>query len=246
MKNYGQLAKNLVHLIALFTVVISLAGCPGGGGGGGGTVTPPVNTNPVHTQFTQQKAYVYQAGLAYNVSTTFSETRGDEIQFNKMYTYRTFADTYNSGRTANYYNAGPSMVYGWMFDVQGTISGNIRDAYIENTSNQVAWTPNTLKGYESRTLKTQVMIGKAGQTKPAGFNGFYIPWENYREWSLAGYPGVRYWVTLEGYDYKLNDNYNVHVPIEIMFPGNLSSDGSYPVNTGTGTGTGTDPYNTGI
>jgi hypothetical protein len=46
-------------------------------------------------------------------------------------------------------------------------------------------------------------------------------------------------VTLEGYDYKLEDNYNIHIPIEIMFPSNLANDGSYPVNPGDG---GTNPY----
>ena len=236
--------KVSLRILALSLVAISLAGCPSGGGGGGGGVTPPTTTDPVHTSFQSSAAYVYQTGVSYNVSVSFYETRGDEIQFNRMSTYRTFADTYIRGRTANYYNAGPSIVYGYMFDVQGTMSNNIRDAYIQNSSNIAGWTPNTLQAYERRTLSTTAMIGKAFQTKPAGFTGIFIPWENYKQWSQSGYPGIRFWVTLEGYDYKLNDNYNIHVPLEIMFPGSLSSDGTDPYATGTGTGTntGTDPY----
>lgn len=243
-KTLANFLRGLILIALYILVAILLTGCPGGGGGGGGTVLPPANTNPVHTAFTPQPAYVNQAGVAFDVVVSFNETRGDEISFNKMYTYRTFADTYNSGRTANYYNAGPSIVYGWMFDTQGTMSGDIRDAYIENSSSAVGWTPNTLKGYERRTLKTKAMIGKAFTTKPAGFTGFFIPWDSYKQWSQQGYPGIRFWITLEGYDYKLNDNYNLHIPLEIMFPANLVSDGSYPVNPGNNDNT--NPYNPGF
>jgi hypothetical protein len=111
---------------------------------------------------------------------------------------------------------------------QGTTNRDIRDAYIEDSS--IA--PNMLKGYEHRTIRTSVMIGKEFQSKPAGFNGMFIPWATYRQWALSGYPGVRYWITLEGYDYKLDDDYNIYVPIEIMFPSNLDAQGDYPVNIG--------------
>ncbi|GAB4273463.1 MAG: hypothetical protein Kow0029_13200 [Candidatus Rifleibacteriota bacterium] len=239
-----KLLRNLSGFVLCILVAISLAGCPSGGGGGGGGITPPTTTNPIHTNFTTSPAYVYQTGKSYTASVTVYETRGDEINFTKMYTYRTFADTYNSGRTANYYSAGPSVVYGWMFDTPGTTNSNIRDAYIANTSSIAGWTPNALKAYEQRTLSTTVMIGQEFQSKPAGFNGFFIPWETYRQWSLSGHSGVRYWVTLEGYDYKINDNYNLHIPIEIMFPANLAADGSVTAGTGGTNGTTDyDPFN---
>jgi hypothetical protein len=237
--NFKKLFRFASGVLALAIVAITLAGCPtGGGGGGGGTNLPPA-TNPVHTSFDSQPAYVYQAGVSYNTSVSYYETRGDEIYFTKMYTYRTFADSYNSGRTANYYNAGPSLVYGWMFDSATAMNGNIRDAIIQNSSTAAGSTPNMLKGYERKTLRTTAMIGQEFQSKPAGFTGIFIPWDTYKQWSLSGYQGVRFWVTLEGYDYKLEDNYNIHIPIEIMFPSNLANDGSYPVNPGDG---GTNPY----
>lgn len=237
--NYNKIFRLFSGILALALVAFTLTGCPSGGGGGGGVVTPPPTTNPIHTSYVPVPAPVYQAGVSYNASVTISETRGDEINFSKMYTYRTFADAYNSGRTANYYSAGPSIVHGWMFASPGTMSGNIRDAVIANTSTAAGWTPNTLKAYEKRTLSTTVMIGKEFQTKPAGFTGIFIAWDEYKNWSLSGYQGIRFWVSLEGYDYKLNDNYNVHIPLEIIFPSNLASDGSYPVNPGD---TGTNPY----
>jgi hypothetical protein len=228
MKLCAKLFRGLSAIVLLAIVALSLTGCPGGGGGGGGTLNPPAETVKTHTDFIPRPAYVNQTGLSYTTSVEFYETRGDEIHFNRMYTYRTFADTYNSGKTSNFYSAGPAKVQGWMFAPQGTTNRDIRDAYIEDSS--IA--PNMLKGYEHRTIRTSVMIGKEFQSKPAGFNGMFIPWATYRQWALSGYPGVRYWITLEGYDYKLDDDYNIYVPIEIMFPSNLDAQGDYPVNIG--------------
>ncbi len=239
-KSSSQTLKTLGGILLLAITAIMLTGCPEGGGGTGGGTVPPVNTNPVHTAFNSQPAFIYQAGVSYNTTVEYYETRGDEIHFNRMYTYRTFADTYNSGRTANYYNAGPALISGWMFDTQGTMRRDIRDAFIQNTSNNAGSVPNMLKAYERKTLRTTVMIGQQMQSKPAGFNGMFIPWDTYRQWSLAGNQGIRFWITLEGYDYKLDDNYNIHVPIEIMFPANLVADGSAPVNSGNDDDT--DPY----
>ncbi len=229
-----------ISAIAAVLCAIFLAGCPGGGGGGGGTVTPPT-TNPVHTTFSNSPAYVAQAGQSFFASVTISETRGDEIQFNKMYTYRTFADNYNSGKTNYYYNSGPSVVYGWMFAPAGTISGDIRDAIIQNSSSASGWTPQRLQAYERRTLTAQVMLGTQNQTKPAGFTGIFIPFSEYSQWVMQGQKGVRYWVSLEGFDAKLNETYNVHIPLEIQFPFSITTD-PYDSTNNTGTDTNTDPY----
>jgi len=228
--------------LASFTTVISilslLTGC-NGGGGGTGTSLPPTNVNPVHTTFNQNQAYVSQAGQSFTCSVTVSETRGDEINFSKMYTYRTFADSANTGKTAYYYNSSPSTVYGWMFDIAGTMSPNFRDAVVTNQSSVSGWSSRTLKPYERRTYSVNVMIGTPSQTKPAGFTGFFIPNSDYATWKTQGHTGIRYWISFEGYDSKLKDTYNLHIPLEVNFPNNLSTD-PYPVNTGTGTGT--DPY----
>ncbi|MGM0599839.1 MAG: hypothetical protein ACQETH_08505 [Candidatus Rifleibacteriota bacterium] len=238
INKFKRLGRLLTGLISIFAVAILLTGCPSGGGGGGGTL-PPDNQPAVHTEFTTNAAYVSQAGQSYNASVTVYETRGDEINFSKMYTYRTFADYSNSGKTSNYYNGSPALIRGWMFDVPAAMTGNIRDAIIDDSTSD----PNRLKGHERRTISTTVMIGKEFEEKPYTFDGMFIPWDTYRQWALNGHQGVRYWVTLEGYDYTLNDNYNIHIPIEIQFPSNLSSDGSYPVNPGDSD---TNPYDPGI
>lgn len=233
-----RLGRLLTGLVAIFTAAIILTGCPSGGGGGG--TLPPDNNEPaIHTEFTTNIAYISQAGVSYNASVSVYETRGDEIDFRRMYTYRTFADYSNSGRTSNYYSGGPALIRGWMFDTPNAMTGNIRDAIISDSTSD----PNRLKGYERRTVSTKVMIGKEFQNKPYTFDGMFIPWDTYRQWALSGHQGVRYWITIEGYDYNLNDNYNIHLPIEIQFPSNLSSDGTYPVNPGDSD---TNPYDTGI
>ena len=235
---FKRLGRFLTGLISVFAVAILLTGCPEGGGGGG--TLPPTNTQPaIHTEFTTSPAYVSQAGVSYNASVTVYETRGDEINFSRMYTYRTFADYSNSGRTSNYYSGGPALIRGWMFDAPGAMTGDIRDAIISDSTSD----PNRLKGYERRTVSTSVMIGEEFQSKPASFYGMFIPWDTYKQWALNGQQGVRYWVTLEGYDYNLNDDYNIHIPIEIQFPSNLASDGSYPVNPGDDD---TNPYDPGL
>lgn len=226
---------------ALFSIVlvsILLTGCPSGGGGGGTTTTPPV-TNPIHTQFTPTKAFVYELGKSYTVSITVQETRGDDVNINKLRTYRTLTmnGDYNTEQSANYYYAGASLVYGYMLVPNST-------TYVENLSSLGSVNQHILKGYESRTIRTAVMVGRQYENKPAGFNGIYISFNEFKSWVDAGKTGIKYWIVMEGYDYKLNDSYNIFMPLEILFNTQLANPNT-GTNTGTGTGTGTNPYDPG-
>ena len=228
----------LFAILTFLLLTISITGCDGGSGSGT-SITPPTS-NPIHTTFNENKAYITQLGKSFVCSVTVSETRGDEITFSKMYTYRTFADSVNSGRTSNYYNGSPDRVYGWMFDIPGTMSPNFKNAFITNSTSLSVLNTRVLQPYERRTLSVNVMIGAENQEYPTGFNGFFIPYSDYQAWHIAGHTGVRYWVTLEGYDPKQDDTYNLHIPLEVDFPYDLSTD-PYPVNPGNNDGT--NPYN---
>ena len=227
-KKFANSLRFAMALVATVIVSIFLTGCPEGGGGGGGT--PPVYTDPIHTSFTLSPVQVYQIGTAYTVSASVRETRGDEVTINYMRTYRTLTkkqtgstnpyDTYtDTEKSYDYYAGLPRQVNCDMF-----IRGN--PGTVDDTT-APAYTFNILKGYGNRTIRTQVMIGRSGESQPAWFNGLYISYADYRSWVLTGKVGVKYWVQLEGFDYKLNDNYNIYIPLEINFASNLDSTNPY-------------------
>jgi len=234
-------------LVAAVLVSIFLTGCPEGGGGGGGT--PPVYTDPIHTSFTLTPAQIHETGRPYEVAAVVRETRGDEININWMRTYRTltttadstnpYANTYDTEKSADYFSAQPRQIYGYMFIPNSS-------AYIED-STAPANTYNVLKGYGSHTIRTQVMIGREYENRPAWFNGLYISYSDYRSWVLTGKVGVKYWVRLEGYDYKLSDNYTIYIPLEIYFAGELNSTNPYDSSSipVIGTPVTTNPYDIG-
>ncbi|RCK78349.1 MAG: hypothetical protein OZSIB_1591 [Candidatus Ozemobacter sibiricus] len=231
------------------TLAIVLSGCSGGGGGGGGgIITPPVN--PIHTEFSVTPAIIYDVGVPYTCSVTVWETRGDPIDLHMMRTWRTWADSSNSGRTEDFYVGAAGYVYGWMFDrataVPSSDGYDFRNAVITDTSSAPDRSPNRLQGYERRTLSTSVMVGRPYQSKPAGFNGIWITNSKYRSWLAANHPGIKLWVKLEGYDYRLVDNYNIYLPLEIRFQYNPTDPYSYaPQEPGTEETPGTtNPYDT--
>ncbi|OGK07966.1 MAG: hypothetical protein A2W80_18550 [Candidatus Riflebacteria bacterium GWC2_50_8] len=229
-KRLANAFRLTLAVVAAIVVSVFLTGCPEGGGGGGGT--PPVYVDPVHTSFTLVPAQIYETGRAYEVSASVRETRGDEITINHMYTYRTlttkstdssnpYASTYyDTDMSYNYYSGLPARVNYAMF-IPGTAGLDIGD------TTTPADTFNILKGYGTRTIRSQVMIGRAGETKPAWFNGLFILYSDYTSWKSQNKVGVKYWVRLEGYDYKLNDSYNIYIPLEIYFAGALASTDPY-------------------
>lgn len=226
-KKLANTFRLVLALVAGISVSIFLTGCPEGGGGGGGT--PPVYVDPVHTSFSLQPAQIYETGRAYTVSAQVRETRGDEITLNLMHTYRTlttkaanstnpYSDTYYDTETSyNYYSGVPKQVNCDMF-----IRGN--PGTIDDTTTP-SYTFGVLKGYGTRTIRTQVMVGREGESKPAIFNGLFIPYSDYRSWVMSGKVGVKYWTRLEGYDFKLNDSYNIYIPLEIYFAGAMLPSG---------------------
>lgn len=221
-KRLANTIRLLTALIAGITVTLLLTGCPEGGGGGGGG-TPPVYTDPIHTSFSLQPAQIYEPGRAYTVSAQVRETRGDEITISLMHTYRTltmssssstnpYATNYSdTDMSYHYYSGTPRQVNCDMF-----IRGN--PGTIDDTTTP-SYTFGILKGYGTRTIRTQVMVGRDGESKPATFNGLFIPYNDYRSWVMSGKVGVKYWTWLKGYDYKLNDEYNIYIPLEIYFAG---------------------------
>jgi len=176
-KKLANTFRLVLALVAGISVSIFLTGCPEGGGGGGGT--PPVYVDPVHTSFSLQPAQIYETGRAYTVSAQVRETRGDEITLNLMHTYRTlttkaanstnpYSDTYYDTETSyNYYSGVPKQVNCDMF-----IRGN--PGTIDDTTTP-SYTFGVLKGYGTRTIRTQVMVGREGESKPAIFNGYSSP-----------------------------------------------------------------------
>ena len=239
--------QNMKIRFTLFTslvlsVALLLAGCGGGGGGGGNSVVD-WNAAPLHTEFTQTIAYVSQPGVAYPVSVTVSEKRGDPVELNRVSVYRTWADAANSGKK-EYYTGTPQMIRGYMFDVPGAASQNAAGAFISDRSSLYDRDYTQLKAYESRTISTEIMVGQPYQSKPSGFTGIFIINSDYKAWVKAGHTGIRYWVTFEGYDYRLGQTYNIYMPLEVRFNYSTSTD---PYDTGTpgssDTGS-TDPYDT--
>lgn len=240
-KRLANAIRLVLAVFAAFIVTVFLTGCPEGGGGGGGT--PPVYVDPVHTSFTLVPAQIYETGRAYTVSASVRETRGDEITINHMRTYRTlttkstnssnpYASTYYDTEVSyDYYSGLPRQVNCDMY-----IRGN--PGTIDDTTSP-AYTFNVMKGYGTRTIRTQVMIGRAGESKPAWFNGLFILYSDYTSWKNQNKVGVKYWVKLEGYDYKLKDNYNIYLPLEIYFEGGLTNTNPYSDSSNTGN---TNPY----
>ena len=238
------LSKGLFYGFLTFAMALTMAfvmaGCSGGGGGGGGggVITPPLTS--VHTEFAVTPAYVRDYGVPYTAAVSVWETRGDPVDLNLMRTYRTWADSSNSGKTSEYFFGEAGYVYGWMFDSPTSINGNIRDAVIYDNSTVSSRNIRKLQGYERRTITTSVMVGKPYQSRPAGFDGIFITNSQYKEWIQANHPGIKFWIKLEGYDYRLVEDYNIYLPLEIRFEYNPYD----PTTGGTGTNTGgnTDPY----
>lgn len=248
--------KRVSFALLVFSLAILLAGCSGGGGGGGGG--GGVNPLPsIHTDFSNTPARIQAFGVAYDVSISVRETRGDPVEINALKTSRTLIDASgNNVSQTSYYSGAPDYVRGWMFAPTGSTDKNFTEAVINDTSSSYGRTIDRLLGYETRTIRTQVMIGQPYQSRPAGFYGLFIINSQYKEWLQSGRKGIRYWVRLEGYDYKINDTYNINMPIEIWFDynpydpfsgGTSGTDPYDPFNggtgTSTGTGTNTDPYN---
>lgn len=246
-KRLANAFRLTLAVMAAIVVSILLTGCPEGGGGGGGT--PPVYVDPVHTSFTLTPAQIYETGRSYEVAATVRETRGDEITINLMRTYRTlttkstsssnpYASTYyDTDVSYNYYSGLPTRVNYAMF-IPGTAGLDIGD------TTTPANTYNVLKAYGSRTIRSLVMIGRENESKPAWFNGLYIPYSDYRSWVSSNKVGVKYWVRLEGYDYKLSDDYTIYIPLEIYFAGELNSTNPYDSSSVPviGTPINTNPY----
>jgi len=200
-------------------------------------ITFNTNPNPVHTTFSSTPAQINALGESYNVSVSVQETRGDEVSINKLRTYRTLTTNgnYDTEQSTYYYDAGASLVQGWML-VPGTTT------VVQNISSLGSYNQHSLKGYETKTIRTSVMVGREFESKPASFNGIYIGFNEFKNWVLNGKVGVKYWVVHLGYDYKLNDNYNIFMPLEIQFNTSLINTTATP-GTGPGTGgTGTNPY----
>ncbi len=210
-KKIKRISKILLYIATIFSVAVFLTGCPSGGGGGG-TTTPTPTDNPVHTTFSSTKAYIYELGKEYTVDVGVHETRGDDITINKLRTYRTLTmnGNYDSEQSQNYYNAGASIVQGWMLVPNTTTQ-------VQNLSSLGSYNQFSLKGYETKTIRTKVMVGRQYESRPAAFTGIYISYDEFKSWILSGKVGVKYWIVHEGYDYKLNDNYNIFMPLEIMF-----------------------------
>lgn len=235
-KSLNRFSRILLYMAAFFCVAVFLTGCPSGGGGGT-TTTPTPTTSPIHTTFSYTKAYIYELGREYSVDVGVHETRGDDVTINKLRTYRTLTmnGNYDSEQSQNYYYAGASMVQGWMLVPNSTTQ-------VQNLSSLGSYNQFSLKGYETKTIRTTVMVGRQYESKPAAFTGIYISYDEFKSWVLSGKVGVKYWIVHEGYDYKLNDNYNIYMPLEITFNTSLINTGSTNTGTGTGTGTGTNPY----
>ncbi len=219
-----------------FLAAIFLAGCPSGGGSSGGGTTPDPVVNPIHTQFNVSAAFIAELNRSYSLSTTFYETRGDEIQINKMKTFRTLTMTgnYDTEQSPNY-EGGPRQIYGY-----DLIKGS--SALVTNSSS-VGYTPNyyLLKGYESRTISTTIMVG-ATDSAPNGFNGLFIRNSEFRNWKSQNKTGVKFWVLLEGYDNKLKDTYNIFIPLEVVFSSALSDNNTNPFDPANPGGGNTNPY----
>lgn len=216
-----------LFMAALSIIMLSGSSC-GGGGGGSDTPLPPINQNPLHTNYSIDPAYVSSLGQAYVAKSTVYETRGDEIEINRIKTWRTFSD--NSGHSGFYYDGGAAMISGWML-FPSNAAAEIRNAVIEDTSNAPNRSFYKLQGYEQRTLRTQVMIGNEYQSKPAWFNGIFINYADYANWIMSGKTGVKYWIRFEGYDHKLKDYYNVNLSIDVFFSNSgYNSSNPYPVN----------------
>lgn len=114
---------------------------------------------------------------------------------------------------------------------------------VQNISSLGSYNQHSLKGYETKTIRTSVMVGREFESKPAWFNGIYINYNDFKNWVQTGKVGVKYWVVHLGYDYKLNDNYNIFMPLEIIFNTALINTGTNTGTGGTGTGgTDTNPY----
>jgi hypothetical protein len=229
----GFFLRLVLSIVTAFFVTFFLTGCPEGGGGGGITPTNPGTTNPVHTEFSGSKPYIHELGKSYTAAVSVRETRGDDIVINRTRTYRTFTmgANYDTEQSGNYYNAGASLVYGYMLVPNS-------NAYVENISSLGSVNQHLLKGYETRTIRTSVMIGRQNESKPAAFNGIFIGFSEYKSWVDAGKTGIKYWIVLEGYDYKLNDNYNIYMPLEINFSNSMAAS-----NPGTVTNPGnTNPH----
>lgn len=227
--------RAITSLFAAIMVAIMLSGCPSGGGGGGVTNDPPATT-PIHTQFNSSPTYIYELGRSYPVAATVQETRGDDISINRLRTYRTLTKqgNYDTLQSANYYNAGASLVYGHMLMPNST-------AYVENSSSLGTVNQHLLKGSEARTIRTTFMVGRQYESKPAGFNGLFITYDEFKSWVESGNVGVKYWIAMEGYDYKLKDNYNIYMPLEITFNTQLINNNNNTI-PGPGTPPGTNPY----
>lgn len=224
-KRLTKAFRLLLALVAVIAVSIFLTGCPEGGGGSG-TGVPPVYVDPIHTVYNLQPAQIYSTGTSYWASAQVKETRGDEISISLMKTYRTLttrstnstnphAETYyDTEASSNYYSGNPMQANYAMF-IPGT-PGIILDDTTSPT-----YTFGVLKGYGTRTIKIQVMVGREYESRPASFNGLFISYNEYHNWVMSGKIGIKYWIRLEGYDAKLRDSYNIHIPLEIYFVGSM-------------------------
>lgn len=231
-----RMARNILLALLASLMAVVLAGCGGGGGGGGGgVVTPP--TNSVHTEFDVRSARIHNLGTAYTVSISVRETRGDPVEITRMRTYRTWND--NSGQTSDYFTGRPDYVQGWMFTTPNG-SSNIRSAVISDFSTVSSRDLGKLQGYETRTVTTQVMVGNPYQSRPTGFEGIFITNSDYKTMRQS-HAGMKFWVRLEGYDYRLSEEYNIMMPLEIYF--DYSPTDPYSGGTGGDTDPYDDPYN---
>lgn len=224
MKKYQclTLRKSIYLFVAVLTTIMFSA--TGYGSSSRNTILPPANQDPIHTRYSIEAAYISNPGQAYVAKSTVYETRGDEIEISRIKTWRTFSD--NTGHSGIYHNGAPSIISGWMLFPNNESAG-----VIEDISNAPARSFHKLQGYEQRTLKTQIMIGKEHQSKPTWFDGIFIRYTEYHNWIMSGKTGVRYWVRFEGYDHKLKDYYNINLPIDLFFSNSgYDSSNPYPVN----------------